>query len=159
MRVGHGFDAHRFGDGRRLILGGVEIPGERGLVGHSDADALAHAVADALLGAVALGDVGEHFPDTDAKWKNADSMKLLAHCVELVWHAGFAIENVDATIIVDRPRLAAHLGAMRRRLCEELDVQDTQVSVKAKTSEGMGYTGDGTGLAVHAVACLRPHQK
>lgn len=156
MRVGHGFDAHRFADGRRLILGGVEISGERGLLGHSDADALAHAVADALLGAAALGDMGQHFPDSDATWKDADSMALLARCVELVERAAFAVENIDATIVVDRPKLAAHLGAMRARLSDVLKIAVTQVSVKAKTSEGMGYTGDGTGLSVHAVACLRP---
>ena len=157
MRVGHGFDAHRFGEGRRLILGGIVIPHAQGLVGHSDADAVAHALADALLGGAALGDLGTHFPDTDAQWKNADSMMLLGQCVELVWHAGFAIENVDATIIVEEPKLAPHLAAMRQRLSEVLNVPTTQVSLKAKTSEGMGYTGDGRGLAVHAIACLRPH--
>ncbi|MDQ6929882.1 MAG: 2-C-methyl-D-erythritol 2,4-cyclodiphosphate synthase [Candidatus Eremiobacteraeota bacterium] len=156
MRVGHGFDAHRFADGRKLVLGGIEIPGERGLLGHSDADALAHAVADALLGAAALGDLGRHFPDSDAKWKDADSMTLLRRCVELVGRAGFEVENIDATIVVERPKLAAHIDAMRGRLCDVVNVPLAQVSVKAKTSEGMGYTGDGTGLTVHAVACLRP---
>ena len=157
MRVGHGFDAHRFAHGRRLILGGIEIPAERGLLGHSDADALVHAVCDALVGAAALGDLGQHFPDSDAKWKDADSIALLQQCVELVWHAGFEVENVDATIVVESPKLAEHIGAMRQRLSEALGIPSTCVSVKAKTSEGMGYTGDGSGLAVHAVVALRPH--
>ena len=159
MRVGHGFDAHRFADGRRLVLGGVDVPHDRGLLGHSDADALSHAISDALLGAAALGDLGTHFPDTQAKWKDADSLELLKQCVELVWHAGFQIENIDATIIVERPKLAGHLAAMRQRLSEVLNLPVTQVSVKAKTSEGMGYTGDGSGLAVHAVACLAAHDR
>ncbi|MDP9017115.1 MAG: 2-C-methyl-D-erythritol 2,4-cyclodiphosphate synthase [Candidatus Eremiobacteraeota bacterium] len=154
MRIGHGFDAHRLVDGRRFVLGGVEIPFERGALGHSDADALAHAVCDALLGAAALGDLGAHFPDTEAEWKDADSMVLLARCVELVRYAGFGVENVDATIILQHPKLAPHIADMRRRLAEVMRVQLGQVSVKAKTSEGMGYTGDGTGVAVHAVACL-----
>ncbi|GAC1653549.1 MAG: 2-C-methyl-D-erythritol 2,4-cyclodiphosphate synthase [Vulcanimicrobiaceae bacterium] len=158
MRVGHGFDAHRFADGRVFVLGGTQISGERGLLGHSDADALAHAVSDALLGAAALGDLGTHFPDSDDKWKDADSMVLLQQCVELVWHAGFEIENVDATIVLERPKLAEYLPAMRERLSEALGVPNTRVSVKAKTSEGMGYTGEGTGLAVHAVACLAPRR-
>jgi 2-C-methyl-D-erythritol 2,4-cyclodiphosphate synthase len=141
------------------VLGGVEIAYEQGLLGHSDADALCHALADALLGAAALGDLGTHFPDTQAKWKDARSLDLLKHCVELVWHAGFEIDNVDATIIVERPKLAPHLPAMRQRLSEVLNLPVTQVSVKAKTSEGMGYTGDGRGLAVHAVACLHAHDR
>lgn len=146
-------------EGRRLYLGGIEIPYERGLLGHSDADALCHALGDALLGAAALGDLGAHFPDTDVKWKNANSIELLKQCVELVWHAGFEIDNIDATIIVEQPKLAAHLPAMRQRISEVLNLPVTQVSVKAKTSEGMGYTGDGRGLAVHAVACLHTHDR
>ena len=154
MRVGHGFDAHRLVEGRRFILGGVAIPHDRGALGHSDADALAHAVSDALLGAAALGDLGAHFPDTDARWKDADSMQLLAHCVKLIQDAGCRVSNVDATIILERPKLAGHLSAMREKLAAVLGVEPGRVSVKAKTSEGMGYTGDGTGVAVHAVACL-----
>ena len=142
-----------------MVLGGIEIAHEHGLLGHSDADALSHAISDALLGAAALGDLGTHFPDTDAKWKDANSLELLAQCVELVWHAGFEIDNIDATIIVEQPKLAAHLPAMRRRLSEVLNLPLTHVSVKAKTSEGMGYTGDGRGLAVHAVACLHTHDR
>lgn len=159
MRVGHGFDAHRLVEGRRFVLAGVEIAYERGPLGHSDGDALAHAVSDALLGAAALGDLGTHFPDSDARWKDADSMQLLKACVELVWHAGFAIENVDATIILERPKLAPHVSAMRERLSEILGLAVTRVSVKAKTTEGMGYTGDGSGVAVHAVACLHAHDR
>lgn len=155
MRIGHGFDAHRLVEGRRLVLGGVVLPYERGALGHSDADALAHAVSDALLGAAALGDLGMHFPDTDARWKDADSMQLLAHCMSLIAQAGYRVENVDATIILERPKLAGHLAAMREKLAAVLGVEPGQVSVKAKTSEGMGYTGDGTGVAVHAVACLQ----
>lgn len=156
MRIGHGFDAHRLAEGRRFVLGGVEIAHERGPLGHSDADVLAHAVCDALLGAAALGDLGAHFPDSDARWKNADSMELLARCVEMVRERGYRVANVDATVILERPKLAAHLGAMRERLAGVLGVPADCVSVKAKTSEGMGYTGDGTGLAVHAVACIHP---
>lgn len=141
------------------MLGGIEIPYGRGLLGHSDADALCHALGDALLGAAALGDLGTHFPDTDMKWKDADSTDLLKHCVELVRHAGFEIGNVDATIVVEQPKLGAYLHAMRQRISEVLNLPVTQVSLKAKTSEGMGYTGDGRGLAVHAVACLRTHDR
>lgn len=137
-----------------MVLGGVTVPFERGALGHSDADALAHAVSDALLGAAALGDLGAHFPDTDARWKDADSMQLLAHCAALVAGAGYRVGNVDATIILERPKLAVHIPAMREKLAEVLAVDPALVSVKAKTSEGMGYTGDGTGVAVHAVACL-----
>ena len=155
MRVGYGFDAHRLAEGRRFVLGGVEIAHDRGPLGHSDADVLAHALCDALLGAAALGDVGAHFPDTDARWKDADSMELLARCVELVSARGWHVGNVDATVILERPKLAPHVSAMRERVAAVLRVPVDCVSVKAKTSEGMGYTGDGTGLAVHAVACLQ----
>ena len=154
MRIGHGFDAHRLIEGRKLILGGVEIAYERGALGHSDADALAHAVSDALLGAAALGDLGGRFPDTDERWRGADSMELLAHCAAEVAREGFAIENVDATIVVQAPRLAPHIPAMRERLAARLGLDLARVSVKAKTSEGMGYTGDGSGIAVYAVALL-----
>jgi 2-C-methyl-D-erythritol 2,4-cyclodiphosphate synthase len=154
MRVGHGFDAHRLVEGRPLVLGGVRVPFERGSLGHSDADVLAHAVADALLGAAALGDLGQRFPDTDPQWKDADSMDLLAACVRDVRAAGRTIENVDATIVVDRPKLAPFIERMRHNLAARLGIDVASVGVKAKTSEGMGYTGDGSGIAAHAVALL-----
>jgi 2-C-methyl-D-erythritol 2,4-cyclodiphosphate synthase len=151
-RFGHGFDAHRFAEGRRLLLGGVHVPFERGALGHSDADVLAHALADALLGAAALGDLGAHFPDSDPQWKDADSMALLEACAQRVRDAGYAIGNVDATIVVERPKLAPYLEAMRLNVAKSLRIEAARVSVKAKTSEGMGYTGDGTGIAAFAVA-------
>jgi 2-C-methyl-D-erythritol 2,4-cyclodiphosphate synthase len=154
MRIGHGYDAHRLVEGRALILGGIRIPFERGTLGHSDGDALAHAVADALLGAAALGDLGSRFPDTDARWKDADSMALLARCVTAVREAAFSIVNVDATIVVERPKLAPFIEPMRENLAARLDVAASCVGLKAKTSEGMGFTGDGTGIAVYAVALL-----
>jgi 2-C-methyl-D-erythritol 2,4-cyclodiphosphate synthase len=154
MRVGHGFDAHRLVEGRPLILGGVRIPFERGPLGHSDGDALAHALADALLGAAALADLGARFPDNDARWKDADSMELLSHCANAVRDAGFAIGNVDSTIVVERPKIAPFIAQMRENIATRLAIPAECVNVKAKTSEGMGYTGDGTGLAVHAVALL-----
>lgn len=154
VRFGHGFDAHRLTEGRPFILGGVRIPFERGPLGHSDADALAHALSDAILGAAALGDLGRHFPDTEAQWKDADSIRLLAACAELVRRAGFEPGNVDATVVVQAPRLAPYLLAMRARIAEALGLPLDAVSVKAKTSEGMGYTGDGTGIAAYAVASL-----
>jgi 2-C-methyl-D-erythritol 2,4-cyclodiphosphate synthase len=154
MRIGHGFDAHRLAAGRKFVMGGVEIPFELGPLGHSDADALAHALADAILGAAALGDLGGRFPDSDPRWKDADSMTLLASCAADVRAAGFTIENVDATIVVDRPKLAPHVAAMRERIASSLGIDVARVGVKAKTSEGMGYTGDGSGIAVYAVALL-----
>ena len=154
MRIGHGFDAHRLVEGRALIIGGVRVPFERGALGHSDGDVLAHAVADAILGAAALGDLGSRFPDTDPRWKDADSMELLAQCAGAARDAGFSIVNVDATIVVDRPKLATFIEAMRENIASRLDVSPNCVGLKAKTSEGMGYTGDGTGLAVFAVALI-----
>ncbi|MGA8576790.1 MAG: 2-C-methyl-D-erythritol 2,4-cyclodiphosphate synthase [Candidatus Cybelea sp.] len=154
MRVGHGFDVHRLVEGRALILGGVRIPFERGSLGHSDGDVLAHALADALLGAAALGDLGARFPDTDARWKDADSMDLLGRCAAAVRGAGFAIGNVDATIVVERPKLAPFIERMRENVALRLELPVDAVGIKAKSSEGMGYTGDGTGLAAYAVALL-----
>jgi 2-C-methyl-D-erythritol 2,4-cyclodiphosphate synthase len=154
MRVGHGFDAHRLVEGRPFILGGIEIPFERGPLGHSDADVLAHALSDALLGGCALGDLGTHFPDSDERWKGADSMRLLEACAEMVRGRGFEIANLDATVVVQRPKLAPHLEAIRANLARVLRIETDAVSVKAKTSEGMGYTGDGTGIAAYAVALL-----
>lgn len=154
MRVGHGFDAHRLVDGRRLILAGVRVPFERGALGHSDADVVAHALADALLGAAALGDLGGRFPDTDPQWKDADSMELLARCAADVRAAGYAIVNVDATILVDRPKLAPFIAQMRENVAARLALGVDSVGLKAKTSEGMGYTGDGSGIAAYAVALV-----
>jgi 2-C-methyl-D-erythritol 2,4-cyclodiphosphate synthase len=153
-RIGHGFDAHRLVEGRPLILGGVEIPFERGALGHSDADVLAHALSDALLGAAALGDLGGHFPDSDPKWKDADSMVLLEACAFKIREAGYRVVNVDATIVVDRPKLAAFIGSIREGVALRLELPLECVSIKAKTSEGMGYTGDGSGIAAYAVASL-----
>jgi 2-C-methyl-D-erythritol 2,4-cyclodiphosphate synthase len=154
MRVGHGFDAHRLVEGRKLILGGVTIPFERGALGHSDADALAHALADALLGAASLDDLGARYPASDQRWKDADSMMLLEECATAVRNAGFSIENVDATIVLERPKLSPHISAMRANIAQRLALDISCVGVKAKTSEGMGYTGDGSGIAAHAVALL-----
>lgn len=154
MRIGHGFDAHRLVAGRKLVLGGVEVPHETGALGHSDADVLAHAVSDALLGAAALGDLGGHFPDTDERWKDADSLELLGQCGAEVQRAGYWISNIDATIVVQLPKLAPYIEQMRDRIAGCLNLSPSQVSVKAKTSEGMGYTGDGSGIAAFAVALL-----
>jgi 2-C-methyl-D-erythritol 2,4-cyclodiphosphate synthase len=154
LRVGHGFDAHRLVEGRPFILGGVRVPFERGPLGHSDADVLAHALSDAILGACALGDLGMHFPDSDARWKGADSMRLLEACADMARAQGYAFSNVDATVVVQAPKLAPHLEAIRARVAHTLRIEVDAVSVKAKTSEGMGYTGDGTGIAAYAVAAL-----
>lgn len=154
LRVGHGFDAHRLVEGRPFVLGGVRVPFERGPLGHSDADVLAHALSDAILGACNLGDLGRHFPDSDPQWAGADSLVLLGRCVELAREAGYALLNVDATVVVQAPKLAGHIEAIRARLAGALGVEADAVSVKAKTSEGMGYTGDGTGIAAYAVAAL-----
>jgi 2-C-methyl-D-erythritol 2,4-cyclodiphosphate synthase len=156
FRIGHGFDAHRLVEGRPFILGGVRIEHPTGPLGHSDADVLAHAVSDALLGACALGDLGAHFPDTDPQWKGADSLRLLAACHELVVRHGWTIANVDATVVLQAPKLAPYLGAMRDALADVLALDVERISVKAKTSEGMGYTGDGSGIAAYAVALVEP---
>ncbi len=151
MRIGHGYDVHRLVEGRRLILGGVDIPYEKGLLGHSDADVLAHAISDSLLGAVALGDIGKHFPDSDPKYKGADSLKLLAEVAGLVRAEGYSIVNVDATLLCQAPKLAPHILKMRENLAEAMGISLSQVSVKATTEEGLGFTGSGEGVAVHAV--------
>jgi 2-C-methyl-D-erythritol 2,4-cyclodiphosphate synthase len=155
MRIGHGFDAHRLSPGRRFVLGGVEIASDRGPEGHSDGDVLAHAVSDALLGACALGDLGTYFPSSDERWRNADSLDMLASCVKMLTDGGYSIENVDATVVVQRPVLAPYVPAIRERLAQVLGVDPAALSVKAKTSDGMGYTGDGTGIAAYAVALIR----
>ena len=154
MRIGHGYDVHQFAVGRELVLGGVKIPHAKGLLGHSDADALIHAVCDACLGAAALGDIGQLFPDTDARWRGADSMVLLETAYARVRAAGFAVVNVDVTVIAQRPRLAPHVPAMRERLAGTLGVPVDAVSVKGKTNEGMDAIGRGEGLQVFAVAAV-----
>lgn len=154
MRIGYGYDSHLFADGRRLVLGGVEFPGERGLSGHSDADALAHAIIDALLGAAGLGDIGSHFPDSDPAWQDADSMDLLASVAKEVRRAGYAIGNVDATVVCERPKLGPSVELIRARLASAMGVGVGRVSVKGKTNEGMDDVGAGRGLSVHAVALL-----
>jgi 2-C-methyl-D-erythritol 2,4-cyclodiphosphate synthase len=153
--VGIGFDSHRFVAGRRLVIGGVEIPYEKGLDGHSDADVLAHAVTDALLGAAGMGDIGEHFPDSDERWRDADSMQLLASVAQRVREAGFEIGNVDCTVVMEAPKLSPHRDAIRQRLAATLGLESARVGVKASTGEGMGFAGRGEGVAALAVAGLR----
>lgn len=154
-RIGHGYDAHRLVEGRKLILGGVDIPYEKGLLGHSDADVLLHAITDALLGAAALGDIGKHFPDSDPKYKGISSLLLLENAVSLLREKGFEPLNVDATVICQRPKLAKHIPAMRENIAHALGIPVDCVSVKATTSEGMGFEGEGLGISTHAVAMLR----
>ena len=154
MRIGHGYDVHRLVEGRKLILGGVDVPFERGLLGHSDADVLAHAVMDALLGAAALGDIGKLFPDSDPAYEGADSLALLRRVSELLGENGYRIGNVDATVLAQRPRLAPHIPLMRERLAAAMGVDPGRVSVKATTEEGLGFTGAGEGIAAHAVALV-----
>ena len=154
IRVGHGYDVHKLVEGRKLIMGGVYIPWEKGLLGHSDADVLAHAVTDALLGAAGLGDIGKHFPDTDPAYAGADSLVLLDHVVALLKEKGWHVVNVDATILAQRPKLAGHLPGMRDNLAAHMEVEPDQVNVKATTEEGLGFTGAGLGIAAHAVALI-----
>lgn len=153
MRIGHGYDAHRFADGRKLILGGVDVPHTQGLDGHSDADVLVHAVMDALLGAAALGDIGGHFPPSDPAYKDADSLKLCERVAELLRENGFAVCNVDATVIAQVPKLAPYIESMRKNIAAALGVDISKVSVKATTEERMGFTGRCEGISAHAV-CL-----
>ncbi|MBO5745622.1 MAG: 2-C-methyl-D-erythritol 2,4-cyclodiphosphate synthase [Clostridia bacterium] len=153
IRVGHGYDVHRLVDDRKLILGGVEIPYEKGLLGHSDADVLIHAVCDALLGAAALGDIGKHFPDNDAKFKDIDSRILLREVVKSLQDLGYEISNVDATVIMQKPKLAAFIPQMIENIANDCGTNTDQVNVKATTEEKLGFTGDGSGAAAHAV-CL-----
>ena len=154
MRIGSGFDVHQLVEGRKLIIGGVEIPYEKGLLGHSDADVLLHAICDALLGAAALGDIGRHFSDADAKYKNIDSRILLRETARLVANAGFRIGNVDATIIAQAPKMAPHIGKMVENIASDLGIAMNAVNVKATTTEKLGYTGRGEGIAAEAVALL-----
>ena len=154
LRIGHGYDVHRLTEGRRLILGGVEVPYERGLLGHSDADVLTHAVMDALLGAAALGDIGKLFPDTDAAYAGISSILLLERVAERLREAGYAVVNLDATVLAQAPKLAPYREQMRENLARVLALDTSRVSVKATTEEGLGFTGEGLGIAAHAVALL-----
>ena len=154
MRIGHGYDVHRLVEGRKLILGGVEIPYEMGLLGHSDADVLLHALMDAILGAAALGDIGQHFPDRDPRYAGADSRLLLREVGRLLDDAGYRLVNADCTILAQRPKLMSFIPRMRQNIAESLSVEADTISVKATTEEGLGFTGDGSGIAAHAVALI-----
>ena len=154
MRIGHGYDVHRLVEGRKLIIGGVDIPHEKGLLGHSDADVLAHAISDALLGALALGDIGHLFPDNDPAYKGADSLWLMSQIVPLIKKAGYRISNVDSTVIAQAPKLAPHIQKMRENIAKVLGVDTDAVSIKATTEEGLGFSGEKLGIAAHAVCLL-----
>lgn len=154
MRIGHGYDVHRFSDNRKLILGGVEIPYEKGLLGHSDADVLLHAVSDALLGAAALGDIGKHFPDTDMAFKDADSRVLLRQCTALLKEKGYRISNIDATVIAQKPKLSPYIEKMVNNIAEDCLIDASRVNVKATTEEGLGFTGELLGISAHAVCII-----
>lgn len=154
MRIGHGYDVHRLVEGRKLILGGVDIPYERGLLGHSDADVLVHAIMDAILGAAALGDIGKLFPDSDERYAGADSLGLLAEVMRVLRGAGYELGNVDATVVAQRPRLAPYIEQMRENIARTAGAGVSQISVKATTEEKLGFTGDGSGIAAHAVALI-----
>ena len=154
MRIGHGYDVHRLVAGRKLIMGGVDIPWDLGLLGHSDADVLLHAIADAILGAIGEGDIGKHFPDTDAAYKGADSLKLLSHVMGLADSRGYRIGNLDATIIAQQPKMAPHIPTMRKNIASVLNAALEQVNVKATTEEGLGFSGRGEGISAHAVVLM-----
>ncbi len=155
MRIGHGYDVHRLTENRKLIIGGVDIPYERGLLGHSDADVLLHAISDALLGACALGDIGGMFPDTDEKWKGADSLKLLEAVAKRVKDEGYEIENIDSTLIAQKPKMKSYIEKMRENIASACSMDVSRVSVKATTEEGLGFTGREEGIAAHAVALVK----
>jgi len=154
MRIGMGYDVHKLVEGRKLILGGVEIPYEKGLLGHSDADVLLHAIMDALLGAAALGDIGKHFPDTDPAYKGISSIRLLEHVANLLEEHQFLIENIDATIIAQRPKMRPYIDTMRENIAKALKIEADQINVKATTEEGLGFTGSGEGISSQAI-CMR----
>ena len=154
MRIGHGYDVHRLVEGRKLILGGVEIPYDKGLLGHSDADVLTHALMDALLGAAGLGDIGRHFPDHDDRYLGADSLELLKEVMRLISDRGYRVANADVTVIAQKPKLAGYIPEMRDRLAAVMRLNVDQVNVKATTEEKLGFTGEGLGIAAHAVALL-----
>ena len=154
MRVGMGYDVHKLTEGRKLILGGADIPWEKGLLGHSDADVLIHAVMDALLGAAALGDIGKHFPDTDPAYKGISSVKLLVHVAGLLREHGYEVGNIDATIIAQKPKMAPHIPQMRKNMAEALGIPESKINVKATTEEGLGFTGSGEGISSQAICLL-----
>ena len=154
MRIGHGYDVHRLVEGRKLIIGGVDIPWEKGLLGHSDADVLLHAIADGILGAIGEGDIGRHFPDTDPAYKGADSLKLLAHVMKLAAERGYSLGNLDATIIAQMPKMAPHIQTMRENIAKTLNAEVSRVNIKATTEEGLGFSGAGEGIAAHAVVLM-----
>lgn len=154
IRIGHGYDVHKLVEGRKCILGGVDIPYEKGLLGHSDADVLLHAISDALLGAAALGDIGKHFPDTDAAYKNADSLVLLSRVNEIINQAGYKVSNIDSTVIAQAPKLAPHIEKMRKNIANALLTELDAISVKATTEERLGFTGRGEGISAHAVCII-----
>ena len=155
MRIGTGYDVHRLTENRKLILGGVEIEYEKGLLGHSDADVLVHAIMDALLGAAALGDIGKHFPDNDMQYKDISSIELLRKVAELIDEAGFTVENIDSTIVAQRPKLAPHILKLRENIASALGMELNRINVKATTEEGLGFTGEGLGIASQAVCLLK----
>lgn len=157
MRVGMGYDVHRLSAGRKLIMGGVEIPHEKGLLGHSDADVLIHAIMDALLGAAALGDIGKHFPDTDPEYEEISSIKLLEHVGKLLDDSGYVIENIDATIIAQRPKMRPYIEQMRENIAAVLNIEVDQVNVKATTEEGLGFTGTGEGISSQAICAIEKY--
>jgi 2-C-methyl-D-erythritol 2,4-cyclodiphosphate synthase len=154
MRIGHGYDVHCLVEGRKLILGGVHIPWEKGLLGHSDADVLLHAISDAILGAIGEGDIGRHFPDTDPRYKGADSLRLLEHVMHLAARKGYRLGNLDATIVAQRPKLAPHIPVMRENIAAVLEADIDRVNIKATTTEELGFAGRGEGIAAYAVALL-----
>lgn len=154
MRIGHGYDVHKLVENRKLVLGGVDIPNNMGLLGHSDADVLLHAICDALLGAAALGDIGKHFPDTDPAFNGIDSRKLLRHVVNLIKQNGYSIINIDSTIVAQRPKLKDYIEVMRENIASDCDIDISCINVKATTEEGLGFTGDGSGISAHAVCIL-----
>lgn len=155
FRIGHGYDAHRFEKGRRLVLGGVVVPAEEGLLGHSDADVLLHAIADAILGALGLGDIGKHFPDTSDDYKDVSSLTLLAGVREMMEKSGYTVGNIDATLIMERPKISPYKEQMRDKISETLKTEKNRVNIKATTEEGLGFTGSGDGAAAHAVVLIQ----
>ena len=155
MRIGHGYDVHRLSENRKLVLGGVEIPFDKGLLGHSDADVLLHAICDSLLGAAALGDIGMHFPDTSDEFKGISSLKLLSFVADLLDKSGYKVINIDSTVIAQEPKLSPYINKMRENIAKALNIELNSVSVKATTEEHLGFTGQGLGIAVHSVALLQ----
>lgn len=155
MRIGMGYDVHKLVEGRKLIIGGVEIPHEKGLLGHSDADVLLHAIMDSILGAAALGDIGKHFPDTDEKYKGISSILLLKEVGKLIKEKGYEIENIDSTIIAQRPKMAPHISTMVKNIAEALNIEENRINVKATTEEGLGFTGRGEGISSQSICLLK----